>query len=206
MIDDLDRTITQLLAKELAPDLLAQVAITFATPDEDFPPSMVNLPALSFFLYDIRENRDLRRSGWDVEVAANGELQRERPPVRLDCSYLVTAWPSAASTTPPLDEHRLLGAAITALLRHSVLPKSSLQGSLAQAALPVPTATLQQGHLDDVANFWQALGGRPRAAFGYTVTVSVQPFAPQAAGKPVIKKELRFKVGKDLEQLHPAKP
>jgi hypothetical protein len=200
MIDDLDRTITELLKKELAPDLLAQVTITFATPDEDFPPSTVNLPAISFFLYDIRENRELRRSGWDVKRVDNGMLQRERPPVRIDCSYLVTAWPSASSTTPPLDEHRLLGAAITALLRHTVLPASSLRGSLADAALPAPTATLQQGHLDDVANFWQALGGRPRAAFGYTATVSVQPFAPESAGKAVIEKELIFKVGKELDR------
>ena len=34
MIDDLDRTLEALLRQELPPDLVSQVTITFATPDD----------------------------------------------------------------------------------------------------------------------------------------------------------------------------
>ncbi len=195
MIDDLDRTIEALLAAQLPADILAQAAITFATPDESFPPAALKLPAIDLFLYDMRENRGLRSAEWIVELnEAETALTRERAPVRVDCSYLVTAWPSMASTTPAHDEHRLLGAVLTALLRHPVLPEEFLRGVLARGGGELPTATMQQGQADDMASFWQALGGRPRAAFGYTVTIPVQPFEPQAAGAPVLKKEIDLRV------------
>lgn len=200
MIDDLDRTLTTLLQQELPSEILAQVAITFATPDEEFPPQAVTLPALDFFLYDIRENRELRSNEWRLDRATDGTLTRERAPVRVDCSYLVTAWPSASSTAPPLDEHHLLGAVITALLRHPVLPAAILQGALAGADVELRTTTLQQGELQGIAEFWQALGGRPRAAFNYTVTIALQPFAPEQAGPPVTDKRLVFEVGTKLPE------
>jgi hypothetical protein len=198
VIDDLDRTLTALLQQELPAEILAQVAITFATPDDHFPPQSVTLPALDLFLYDVRENRDLRTNAWLLDRADDGTLTRERAPVRIDCSYLVTAWPSASSTTPPLDEHHLLGAVITALLRHPVLPESLFQGALVGAGIETPTSTLNQGQLQGIAEFWQALGGRPRAAFNYTVTIALQPFEPIPAGPPVTDKRLVFEVGKTL--------
>lgn len=200
MIDDLDRTLIALLQQELPADILAQVAITFATPDQAFPPQSVTLPALDFFLYDVRENRDLRTNEWVLDRADNGSLSRERAPVRVDCSYLVTAWPSASSTTPAYDQHRLLGVAIVALLRHPKLPAAVLQGTLAGAEIEPPTSTLQQSQLQGIAEFWQALGGRPRAAFNYTVTVALQPFAPEPAGPPVTDKRLVFDVGTKLAE------
>lgn len=197
MIDALDRTIAALLVHELPPEILAQAEITFATPDDSFPPAPLSLPAVDLFLYDMRENRDLRSAEWVVGPNEdNTALTRARSPVRVDCSYLVTAWPSTSSTTPAFDEHHLLGAVLTALLRHPVLPAAMLQGVLTELGSDLPTATLQQGQVDDMANFWQALGGRPRAAFGYTVTIPVQPFEPVPAGKPVVDKRLVFTTGR----------
>lgn len=204
MIDDLDRTLTTLLQQELPAEILQQVAITFATPDQDFPPQAVTLPALDLFLYDIRENRGLRSNEWVLDRGDDGILRKERPPVRIDCSYLVTAWPSASSTAPAQDEHHLLGAIITALLRYPVLPPAILQGSLADASVDTRTSTLQQGELQGIAEFWQALGGRPRAAFNYTVTIALQPFPPEAVGPPVTDKRLVFEVGTSLEELEGA--
>jgi hypothetical protein len=199
VIDDLDRTIAALLEHELPPEILAQAAIAFDTPDDSFPRNPLSLPAVDLFLYDMRENRDLRSAEWvvgyDDDSAA---LTRARSPVRVDCSYLVTAWPSTSSTTPAFDEHHLLGAVLTALLRHPVIPQAMLQGVLTELGGELPTATLQQGQVGDMANFWQALGGRPRAAFGYTVTIPVQPFEPDPAGKPVVDKRLVFTVDTTL--------
>jgi Pvc16 N-terminal domain len=196
VIDDVDLSIAALLEHELPPEILTQAAITFATPDDSFPPAAISLPAIDLFLYDMRENRDLRSAEWSVELDEHRTgLTRERPPVRIDCTYLVTAWPSESSMTPALDEHHLLGATLTALLRHPVLPEAVRQGVLARAAGEVPTTMLHQGQVGDMSNFWQALGGRPRAAFGYTVTIAVQAFDLLPAGKPVRDKQIGFDAG-----------
>src|SRR5215213_3749943 len=194
MIDDLDRTLAALLAQELPAGLVEQVSVTFAAPNDQFPPPSVALPAVDLFLYDVRENRELRRVEPQVE-RRNGTVVQTPPPVRVDCSYLVTAWASDASTTPAYDEHRLLGEVMRVLLRHPTLPEAVLQGSLQSQEQPPPTSSLGSGHLQNLAEFWQALGGRARAALNYTVTLSVQVREPVELGAPVSDRVVRIRKG-----------
>lgn len=197
MIHDLDSTVKQLLRSELPPDLVEQVQISFAAPDDQFPPTAVTLPAIDLFLYDVRENMELRRPDPIVERRADG-TSRRRPSVRMDCSYLITAWPSDSSTDRPQDEHRILGAVITALLRHTTLPAGVLQGSLVGQEPPLPASTLQPGRLQSLAEFWQALGGKPKAALNYTVTIGVEAFAPVETGPPVLDREIGLTIVEEV--------
>lgn len=176
MINDLDSTLRTLLKRELPASLASQVAISFDPPDDQFPPQSISLPAIDLFLYDVRENHDLRSNEWSVSRDSNGTARQSLPPVRVDCSYLITAWPNKGSPTPAEDEHRLLGAAIKVLLRFADLPADVLQGELRDEALPLPTSVLQPGQLQSLGEFWQALGGKPKAALNYTITIAVQPF------------------------------
>jgi hypothetical protein len=176
MIHDLDSTLRALLKRELPPSLAGQIAISFDPPDDQFPPQSVILPAIDLFLYDVRENHDLRSNEWSVRRESSGTAQRSMPPIRVDCSYLITAWPSKGTPTPAEDEHRLLGEMLTVLLRYPKLPGDLLQGRLRDQELPLPTTALQPGHLQSLGEFWQALGGKPKAALNYTVTIAVQPF------------------------------
>jgi hypothetical protein len=183
MIDDLDRSLAALLEQELPAGLVEQVTVTFAAPNDQFPPPSVALPAVDLFLYDVRENRELRRVEPRVE-RSNGVVVQTPPPVRVDCSYLVTAWASDSSTTPAFDEHRLLGEVMRVLLRHPTLPEGVLRGSLQAQEQPSPATSLQSGHLQNLAEFWQALGGRARAALNYTVTLAVPVREPVELGAP----------------------
>ena len=108
MIHDLDKTLEELLKQDLPSELVSQVTISFATPDDQFPPTSVTLPAIDIFLYDVRENRDLRSNEWTVELHSNGMATQKRPPVRVECSYLITAWPSESAPNPAQDEHHTL--------------------------------------------------------------------------------------------------
>lgn len=195
MIDDLDKSLENLLKQELPPELVAQITISFATPDGQFPPATVALPAIDLFLYDVRENRDLRDGEWRVERQNDGTAVRKAPPVRVDCSYLITAWPSDSSTTPARDEHRLLGEVMKALLRHSMLPAGVLEGSLQGQQPPLPASTLQPGRLQSLAEFWQALGGKPKATLSYTVTIGVDTGITTAAGPVVNETVFKFQQG-----------
>ncbi|MGA7412017.1 MAG: DUF4255 domain-containing protein [Bryobacteraceae bacterium] len=192
MIDDLDRTLNELLRHELPSAIVDQVAISFATPDNEFPPTSVTLPAIDLFLYDVRENMELRNTQWNTERQLNGTAVRIRPPVRVDCSYLITAWSSDSSTTRALDEHRLLSETMRALLRYPIIPEVLLQGSLRGQEPPLPTSTLQPGRLQSSGEFWQALGGKPKAALNYTVTIGVVIDRAVETEMPVLEKVLKF--------------
>lgn len=182
MFHDLDATLAALLAGELA---LPGVAVSFASPDDQFPPSTVTLPAVAFFLYDVRENTDLRSTLWDTEQRADGVVTRTRPPVRVDCSYLITAWPGDAAPDPARDEHKLLGEVLTVLLRHRRIPERYLHGELRGQEPPVPTRIVGEAQLQSMGEFWQAMGGRPKATLHYGVTLSVAVAEPVEIGPEV---------------------
>jgi hypothetical protein len=192
MIRDLDRTIEELLRRELSAALVEQVAISFAPPDNEFPPPDVKTPAVNLFLYDIRENTDLREGQWALERRADGSAYRIRNSVRVDCSYLITAWSSEGATSRWLEEHHLLSEVMRALLRHPTIPGVLLRGGLLGQEPPLPASTLQPGRLQSPAEFWQALGGKPKAALHYTVTIGVVPDGEFPAEAPVIEKVLKF--------------
>lgn len=179
MINALDETLRALILREFAPELASQVQISFATPDDQFPPQAVTLPAIDLFLYDIRENLDLRSSEYTVERRSNGTAWRSEAPVRIDFSYLVTAWPSASVPNPAEDEHRLLAEVMLVLLRHRTIPEDLLQGPLREQSLPLPVCSLQPGRLQSLGEFWQALGGKPKAALNYQVTLAVELSRPE---------------------------
>lgn len=193
MLDDLDRTLEELLKRSLPPALREQISISFATPDDQFPPSTVKLPAIDLFLYDIRENRELRSNEWLIERQSNGTATKKPPPVRVDCSYLITAWASESSTTTAQDEHRLLSEVMDVLLRYATLPSGILQGRLTNQELPLPTTALQPGQLQSLGEFWQALGGKPKAALNYTVTIGVVSKEPDVTAPVVTEKIIKMK-------------
>ncbi|MDH3445481.1 MAG: DUF4255 domain-containing protein [Deltaproteobacteria bacterium] len=179
MIQDLDETIAALLQRDLPAALAQQVQISFATPDDQFPPQSVTLPAIDLFLYDVRENLELRSNDISIDRRGDGTAMRSRAPVRVDFSYLVTAWPSESVPDPAEDEHRLLGEVMRVLLRYRTIPGEVLQGELQEQAPIPPISSLQPGRLQSLGEFWQAVGGKPKAALNYQVTLSVGVALPE---------------------------
>jgi uncharacterized protein DUF4255 len=188
MLQDLDATLAALLDSELS---MQNVAVSFAAPDDQFPPSTVTLPAVAFFLYDVRENFDLRSGVWEVD-RADGSFTRTPPSVRVDCSYLITAWASENAPDPAADEHRLLGEVMKVLLRHRKIPEDYLRGELAGQEPPLPAKIITEPQLQSMGELWQAMGGRPKAALHYAVTVSVGTGEPVPAGPAVTDRVLQI--------------
>jgi Pvc16 N-terminal domain len=59
------------------------------------------------------------------------------------------------------------------LMRYPKLPEAVLQGSLAQQEPPMRTTILRPSLLQSFGEFWQAIGGTPKAALNYCVTIAV---------------------------------
>lgn len=172
MLDDLDSTLKKLLKQEMPQELVGEeastkVSITFEPPDS----GAITGPAIDLFLYDIRENLELRSNEWRLTRTENGKASREPPPVRVDCSYMVTAWP--ADSTDYEAEHRLLSAVMKVLLKYPKLPEEVLQGSLQDQEPPWRAFTARQSKLQSLGEYWQAMGGKPKAMLNYTITVSM---------------------------------
>ncbi|WP_448574197.1 DUF4255 domain-containing protein [Trichothermofontia sp.] len=181
MLDDLDRTLATLLTRELPPALVeadssSRVTISFAAPDSEFT-TQVQLPALSLFLYDVQENLELRRVVSSLERQSTGRGVHHLPSARVDCSYLITAWP-ARIPNPFEDEHRLLGEVMRILMRYRELPREILQGDLRGLEPPLRAFALRPSKLNSLGEFWQAMGGKPRVTLHYTVTITVPVWDP----------------------------
>jgi hypothetical protein len=170
MLHDLDLSLEALLRERIPDDLIAQTTITFATPDKEFPPPSVVLPAINLFLYDLHENAEYRATRGAWEEAQGG--------------YLVTAWARDGAPQPEQDEHRLLGAAMSALLPFREIPRHLLRGTLASSEYAVRTIAMRTPNLRSLAEFWQALGGRPKPSFNYVVTLALDVHAVEEGGLP----------------------
>jgi hypothetical protein len=167
MLDDLDRTLRTLLVQQL-PRVTERIEaggfdVSFDVPNREFK-ARLSKPTLSLYLYNIQENRDLRGRTWGIE-RRNGSVATRRPPVRLDCTYMVTAWSNEVE-----DEHRLLAGATRVLFRNPVLPQEALQGALVNG-IDITTEVAQPEGLKDIVDIWSVLDNDLRPSVRVTVTV-----------------------------------
>lgn len=203
MIRDLSETLRAILDDPaLAAEFpeLAAAHIVFDRPTEQFNPQQTTI---DLFLYDVRENMELR-SNEPVIERNNGTAIIHRPPVRVICSYLVTAWP-VGGAEPPLQEHRLLSQTIQVLSRYPIIPASFLKGKLAGQEPPLPMITSQADGLKNVSEFWTAIGNKLRPSVTLAVTISMQASPPETA-KVVTEAETRIgeRVAPDKKAISPA--
>jgi len=179
MIRDLSESLRALLDDPALstefPELSA-AAITFDRPVEGFNPGQTTL---DLFLYDVRENMELR-SNEPLRTRTNGDVILRRPPLRVACSYLVTAWPVGGMEVP-LQEHRLLSQALVVFSRHSKLPPPLLKGQLVGQEPPLPLITARTDGLKEPHEFWAAIGNKMRASIIVTATIAMDLFPPVAA-------------------------
>lgn len=167
MIRDLDETLKQLLIRHTPLDP-SQVEVNFEIPDREWSTGLAK-PTINLYLYDIRENRELRETDWAVEPNGSGGRVRRRSPVRIDLAYLITAWTRAVE-----DEHHLLWAVLETLIRNPELPHELLQGELKKQIRPVRLATARgDGVLKDPADFWAALDNQLKPSVNLVATVEL---------------------------------
>ena len=109
MIQSLDETIKKIIL-EKGQFNSSDVDIRFDQPTRDWSAGLTK-PAINCYLYDVRENRELRNREWIVDRQPNGQAKKKIAPLRVDLSYLITAW-----TTEVEDEHAVLWRLLVALL------------------------------------------------------------------------------------------
>jgi hypothetical protein len=178
VFDDLDATLQAVLKDPAAPTDLHGADVSFETPDKDFTPTH---PTVNLFLYEALENHSLRENA-PIQQLVNGTYQQSAPPMRVDCTYLVTTWSTKTAGLKAQEEHRLLGQALMWLNQFPAIGASYLQGALATPPQPFPLPAMVAQLKEDQSSgqFWTALGTAPRPAFSLTVTIAMAlPEPPQ---------------------------
>lgn len=167
MIQDLDDTIKELLIQKVPVDT-ATVDISFEMPSKEWAAG-VTKPTINIFLYDVRENHELRSN--EHYLSRSGAVGTEsKAPARVDATYFISVW-----TTEVSDEHRLLGDVLTTLLKHPVIPSEVLQASMASQAFPLRAWIAQPDRTPNVWDFWSGLDGTLKAGISYVVTIALSP-------------------------------
>jgi len=167
---DLDETIRQLLIKGIPLDL-SEVDVSFEAPDREWS-GRLSRPTINCFLYDVRENLDLRATDFEhMRNNGKGTTTSKRFPARIDATYQITIWARA-----PEDEHQLLWRTLVVLFRNPVLSDDMLQGNLKNQLFPTPAKVIQPNQARaNPAELWQSIDNRIRPALTYTVTVPLDP-------------------------------
>ncbi len=189
MIQDVDESLRELVSREVVNG--QNVELSFEAPTTDWG-SRRSGPALNLYLYDIRQDQERARAGWQEVRDERGIVtSRGRPDRLFELSYLVTAW-----TQRPEDEHRLLSAMLACILRHDVLPQDVLRGGFAdQPGLRI-TVGLPPPSDSSIADVWSALGGELKPSLDIVVTAPFPTEQVYHFGPPVME-DPRITIGSE---------
>ena len=179
MINDLSLTLRAILddpALAATFPELAAAQVVFDRPTEQFNPSQTTI---NLFLYDVREDMELRSSEPIVE-RQNGTAVIKRPPLRVACSYLLTVW-AVGGGELPLQEQKILSQALMVLSRYPTIPQAFLKGGLVGQEPPLPMMTSRSDGLKNPSEFWTAIGNKLRASITIVVTIGLEVFVPETA-------------------------
>ncbi len=199
IIDDVNTSLETLLKKEYEDSRPFPFDISFAMPDKEFEPVSGGQPTVNFYLFDIKEDVDLRSKEPILERKPGGLITKKKPPVRIMLSYVITAWsPTQRDVlgTQTREEHKLLSKVLLALIKYPQIPDEVLSGALVGQKPPLPTAVILPNGLKNPAEFWGTFEGRPvKPALEYTVTFSLDYVDEPPPAKMVLSKIIEYGQG-----------
>lgn len=171
MFQDLDLTLENLLHDSQAPAELKGAEVIFETPIKNY--GTQTIADINLFLYEVKENRALRDPVPFV-TQGNNEYTKKMPPLRVDCSYLVTTWSEDDKQKQIVSyEHMLLGKTLAWLSSFPTIPETYLAGGLSGQIYAPPTMVAQLDGGRNMGEFWTALGIPPRPYFNLVVTITM---------------------------------
>jgi hypothetical protein len=199
MLDLINEMIRDLIQSRV-PKLAGIGQVGFEPPDEQWKASSSGSPRLNIYLYEVREDLKYRASD-RTRTIKNGWVNESRPPERIDCHYLITAWSSMkfapGATEPTLEEHSLLYSVLAVFMENRPLVPavvysvavpsgnnlSSIPIEVRNDSLPMETALSDQ--IRDLGDFWGSMKVAWRPTVGLTLTVPVLPGIPDTLTPPV---------------------
>ncbi|MEA3283172.1 MAG: Pvc16 family protein [Euryarchaeota archaeon] len=202
----------ELLRREV-PLPSASYDISFDIPSKNWASKLSkSKETINLYLYDIKENRELRTNEWQVNRKSDGTVDQEKPPVRIDLSYLITTWSPAdvtPATEPAIDEHHLLSSILETLFKYPFIPSYVFQGGLSTIDPPpeIPATVAQSDGFKDQSQgqFWNAVDQFWKPSIQYVVTIPLDLHETTTSTMVATKVvEYGFIVPVHILSIHPA--
>jgi hypothetical protein len=187
VINEVTESLEAFLKQPGLPPPLRDAAIRFDRPTD---PYSIDQTTVNLFLYEVKENLELRSNEPVVRRVGDTSFI-DPPPYRVNCMYLVTAWP-VDGVDLPKQEHQLLSQVLQLIAASPTLPTAFLTPPLISQQPPLPMLVLQPDGVRNPAEFWAAIGNRLKPSSLLSVTVALAP-APSAEFPSVITSQVRFK-------------
>ncbi|MBN2088316.1 DUF4255 domain-containing protein [candidate division KSB1 bacterium] len=190
MLNQLDQILKDILDDSKAPKELKDAEVSFEIPKENYAPDK---DTINLYLYDIHENRKLRDPSPIYELV-DGDFVKKSPPIRVDCSYMLTAWNGKTGEHSTADEHLLLSQALTWFSSFPEIPAKYFpadwkdKSKASYQMFPVYLSVAQFDGIKDPGEFWAALGSPPRPYINVTATIAMTLKGPDEMGPPVEKR------------------
>jgi hypothetical protein len=167
MIHDLDETLKDILQKRGGLNG-GDIDIAFDQPTGEWAAGL-NRPTVNFYLYDIRENTELRARQPRVQRRQDGTAQTVFPPKRIDLSYLITVW-----ARNPEDEHQLLWRVLGTLAKLKYIEPEDGKGSVQRQPARMPTeVALPSEALRNMPDLWGVMENQLKPSINFQVTVAL---------------------------------
>lgn len=167
MIHDLDETIKQILVKKgkLNP---SDVDIAFDQPTGEWTSSL-NRPTINLYLYDIRENTQLRPPVVSQIEREEGRARKTYPPKRIDLSYLITVW-----ARNPEDEHQLLWRTLHTLMQTRMIKPADTVGVVKNQLYDMPVkVALPSDAVRNMPDLWGVMENQLKPSINLLITVAL---------------------------------
>jgi hypothetical protein len=201
MINDLDETIRKLILSKSGLTE-ASVTLSFDQPTGDWAAGLTR-PTINLYLYDIRENLELRSQEWLTNKRADGKVEQKLAPRRYNLSYLITVWTQKQTE----DEHAILWRVLGVLASSTTLPDEVLQGEMRNQVYPVLTQIAQPSiAIQNLPDLWSVMQNQLRPSINYVVTLAMERQIV-FTGPLVLTKQVTFSripggpIGEDIWQI-----
>lgn len=181
MLHDLDKTLENILVEQGRLNR-SEIDISFEQPNSEWS-SQLNQPTINCWCFDMRENVKLRhkdvryqlensnarKSRLNVNGNAGRSATLSLPPMRLDLTYLVTAWARKIE-----DEHRLLWRALAVFARSALLDPADGVGSIKDQPYDIPLqVALKSENMGNFSDLWSVLDNQMRLGFTLQLTIAL---------------------------------
>ena len=192
MINSIDETIETFFRDFLPED---QFELSFNPPNKEWVSRLSgDKPVVNIYLYDIRENTQLRSNQWEVYKKEDGSYTKEPPLIRLNLYYLITVW-SPDTSDGVIEEHYVMGLIFSNLFRYSKIPPEFFQGEIRrikpQPEIPISAASEDAFKEQGIGQFWSTMELSWKPALYLTVTAPIA-LPSHIKGKLVTTKISKF--------------
>jgi hypothetical protein len=166
MIQDLDKTLEKIIY-ERGKLNRNDIDVSFEQPNGDWS-SRLARPTVNAWCFDMQENMKLRTM--DPRITRRGSIGTTTfPPIRLDFTYLVTAWARKVE-----DEHQLIWRTLSALAQVPELAPENTEGALKDQPYNIPILVGNNPErMPNLSDLWSVLNNQMRLGFTAVITLSM---------------------------------